>query len=323
MPHPSHPPAPPRSPQPRVASRRRSLAGLATFVLLAPVVAACSRDAGGSSVTTAHASGESARTTARPAPDLALPNIERATTPYVAQTVADDGSVTGLVELDGPAPTDSAVTPPEEIRRQCGASLVQRTVAVQGGRLAGAVVWLEGARRGKPLPSLRRHEVTIAKCQLTPRAQAVAAGGTLHVHSVDRIRTLVRLIRWPGGETAGTVATNDDGEVVPDDRVLSRVAALEVKGLQPAWLRAWVLVFDHPYATTTPAAGTFALDSVPPGEYRLVAWHERLGRVEQPVTVAAGQATNVTLRMRAGATPNGDPVGDSAGADTARRAGAR
>ena len=275
---------------------------LAASLLLA---LACSRDSG--SVTTAHAEGESARTALRPSPDVRLPNI--VATGYQVAPVTDGGSITGTIDVDGAAPTDSSIVPPEEIQRQCKPSFVDETIALQGAHLGGAVVWLEGVRRGKDFPPIRRYEVQVTGCRLVPRAQPVFAGGTLHVHSEDRLNTLVRVLRWPGGDVAATVSTNDEGQVVPDDRVLAKVGALEVKGTQPPWLRAWVLVFDHPYATSSSPVGAFTLDSVPAGQYTLVAWHERFGQVSQPVTVTAGQATRTLVRF--------------SGADTTRAEGRR
>jgi hypothetical protein len=275
----------------------------AALLLALPLASACSQ--GDSTVTTAHAEGESARASMRVPPNVPVPGITPNATPYTARPVTDGGTVGGTVEFDGAAPQDSMVTPPEDVQRECGTSLPVRTAAVSGTHVAGAVVWLEGVRSGKDFAPVRRFEVTIGGCQLVPRTQAVPEGATLHVHSTDRLRTLLRLVRWPGGETAATVATNDAGEVVPDDRVLSKVGLLEVKGVQPSWMRAWVLVFDHPYAATTSAVGAFSLDSVPAGQYKLVAWHERLGRVEQSVTVTAGQTTSVTLKLQ---VPNASPT---------------
>jgi hypothetical protein len=40
------------------------------------------------------------------------------------------------------------------------------------------------------------------------------------------------------------------------------------------------------------------MDSVPAGEYRLVAWHPRLGRVEKGVKVTSGPAESVELELK-------------------------
>ncbi len=248
-------------------------------------------------MTTAHAQAAAALPAARPAGEVALPEISRGAQPYVVRAVVDGGRIDGVVEVDRELAADSAIVPPEQLRRACGARVVPPAVPTRDGKGAGVAVWLEGVREGKALPAIRRHEVLLDACQLAPRVQTVVAGGTLHLHSADPMRALVRFVRWPAGDTVGTVATNNAGQVVPDDRVLAEAGAIEVAGLQPTWLRAWVLVLDHPYATTSTATGAFELDAVPPGQYTLVAWHERLGRVEQPVTVTAGGATTVSLRF--------------------------
>ena len=139
------------------------------------------------------------------------------------------------------------------------------------------------------------------RCLLTPRAQPALAGGTLNVKSSDPVVTRLHFIRRPANELVSTITMNDAGQVVPDEKVLATPGVVEVRGEVHPWLRAWLLVFDHPYHTATGADGAFTLADVPPGHYRLVAWHERLGIAEQAVTVETGKPTAVTLRF--GAAP--------------------
>jgi hypothetical protein len=169
---------------------------------------------------------------------------------------------------------------------------------------------------GKALPWERRYELALAGCRLAPRHLAVVAGGTLNVHGVDALPSRLRFARAAGAPGAGPAdagrvllrtTMTAAGQVVPDERVLAEAGAIEAREEERSWLRAWVLTFDHPYFATTGAGGQFALGDVPPGSYRLVTWHERLGRVVTPVTVAAGQAAPVVVRMQA---PNAAPVAD-------------
>ena len=64
------------------------------------------------------------------------------------------------------------------------------------------------------------------------------------------------------------------------------------------WPRAFLAVFDHPYYAVTQPDGSFRMDSVPPGTYTLVAWHERTGRSEQQVTVGANGAVKVDIALK-------------------------
>lgn len=63
-------------------------------------------------------------------------------------------------------------------------------------------------------------------------------------------------------------------------------------------MRAFVLVFDHPWYTLTPPSGKFRLGAVPPGEYDLELVHPA-GDLwwRKRVTVIAGQTTTIEIRL--------------------------
>src|SRR5205807_2609703 len=63
------------------------------------------------------------------------------------------------------------------------------------------------------------------------------------------------------------------------------------------WMRAWVVVAEHPFFAVTGANGEFALDNVPPGKYTLKIWHETLGTVTRDVTVDDKSVTGVVVEI--------------------------
>lgn len=65
------------------------------------------------------------------------------------------------------------------------------------------------------------------------------------------------------------------------------------------WMNAWVRVFNHPYFAVTQADGSFSLKQLPPGEYRLKAWHESLGVIEKRITVTDTQPARVDFTFEA------------------------
>ncbi len=93
------------------------------------------------------------------------------------------------------------------------------------------------------------------------------------------------------------MTATDAGTVVPDDRVLAKVGQIEATCEVHPWSRAWLLVFDHPYAVVTGRDGAFRLDGVPPGRHRVLAWHERYGVRESAVTVAPGQLAALDVKF--------------------------
>jgi plastocyanin len=55
---------------------------------------------------------------------------------------------------------------------------------------------------------------------------------------------------------------------------------------QHPWMRAYINVMPHPYFAVSAADGSFEIKNLPPGEYTLVAVHEKFG--EQTVKVKVG-----------------------------------
>lgn len=62
-------------------------------------------------------------------------------------------------------------------------------------------------------------------------------------------------------------------------------------------MSAVVLVLDNPYFVTPSEDGTFSLADIPPGDYVLVAWHERIKPIRLKVKIVAGQATTVSFNI--------------------------
>lgn len=69
-------------------------------------------------------------------------------------------------------------------------------------------------------------------------------------------------------------------------------------------MSAYILVVDHPYFTVPNASGRFTIDDVPAGDYRLVAWHERIRPITIPVRVESGRAAVVDVSL-----PLAEPAG--------------
>jgi plastocyanin len=55
------------------------------------------------------------------------------------------------------------------------------------------------------------------------------------------------------------------------------------------WMRSYVAVFKHPYFAVTGKGGTFELNNLPPGNYTIQAWHEKLGKSTQRISVGPGE----------------------------------
>ena len=64
------------------------------------------------------------------------------------------------------------------------------------------------------------------------------------------------------------------------------------------WMKAYVGVLSHPFFAVTGDDGSFTLKGLPPGDYTLEAWHEKLGTQEIKVTVAAKDSKSADFAFK-------------------------
>ena len=62
-------------------------------------------------------------------------------------------------------------------------------------------------------------------------------------------------------------------------------------------MRAIVLVLENALFAAPDAAGHYVIDRIPPGTYRLVAWHERVQPITREVLVRAGEVVTVNVAI--------------------------
>ena len=87
----------------------------------------------------------------------------------------------------------------------------------------------------------------------------------------------------------------------PDKRVtFDKAGRVEVFCSIHANMHCTVLVLENPYYAVADERGHYTITNVPPGTYKLKAWHERLPSQSQEITVpAAGEVTaNFTLGIK-------------------------
>ena len=170
------------------------------------------------------------------------------------------------------------------------AAVVSVTVTDDAGQpLADAVVMLEPAAAKLPVKPMAQVDIAQAKRQFEPRLTVVTVGTPVnfpnfdtvrhHVYSFSPIKTFE--LKLYTGVPSAPIVFDKPGAAVLGCNIHDRMAA-------------WVVVVDTPYFARTDAQGQVQLEGVPPGQYRLRAWHAGVPAGKEPapvaVTVAGGDA---------------------------------
>ena len=114
----------------------------------------------------------------------------------------------------------------------------------------------------------------------------------------DDFRQHLRFLSAGDSAARASVLLGKDEQVIPTELPAKTPGLVIIRDADHAWPRSFLAVFDHPYFAVTQSDGAYRMDSVPPGTYTLVAWHERTGRTEQKVTVGANGAVKVDLALK-------------------------
>ena len=65
------------------------------------------------------------------------------------------------------------------------------------------------------------------------------------------------------------------------------------------WMNSYAGVLDHPYFSVSGMDGSFTIGNVPPGDYTVGVWHERLGEMDMMVTVGESATADATFTYTA------------------------
>jgi hypothetical protein len=123
-----------------------------------------------------------------------------------------------------------------------------------------------------------------------PRVIGIRAGQTLAVKNSDPVSHNIHPLPKENREWSQQQS--------PESPELERKFArpeimIPVKCDVHKWMRSFIGVVSHPYFAVTGADGSFTLPNLPPGDYTVAVWHEKLGDRTQTVHVAP--AANVVV----------------------------
>jgi hypothetical protein len=234
---------------------------------------------------------------------------------YEEIDVRNGGSITGKITLTGPVPEPRVfplVLYPfaqfcKKISDGKGHILVDEFLVSADGGMQDTIVAVQQVTRGKPFPVVKQ-ELDAVDCMFHPADTAddemfaIDAKGKLrHEHPlvmVLRNHQPIWVVNRDPIVHNGQVFQNEKGNIIlnfplpiaeaPRGGMLDfdegkRVSQM-ICGMHE-FMQAWGFVVDNPYYARTGKGGTFAIDNLPPGTYRVAAWHPHLPIVEREVTV--------------------------------------
>lgn len=203
------------------------------------------------------------------------------------------GTIRGIVQFSGAG--EQKKLPVTIDQYVCGKEKTADELVVSAQRgVRNAVVWLQTPPAGVTAEIVpAKSEMDQKGCVFVPRVVLVRAGGTVDFLNSDR---LLHNVHSMSRENAPFNRTQPRGRVIPITFTKPEIVRVDCD--LHSWMRAWVVVADHPFYALSNDAGEFELPAVPPGKYTLQVWQEALGITSREVTVGP-EGARVTVELKA------------------------
>jgi len=246
---------------------------------------------------------------------------------YEAVQVSDGGTITGKVTLNGPIPPPRVfplVLYPfgpfcKKISDGKGHILLEEFIVGHEGGLQDAIVAVQRVKKGKPFPPIES-ELFSVDCMFHPAD--VSDDEQFRVDDKGKLRhahPLVSVIQNPQHISVinkdpilhnGQVFQSEKGNIIlnfplpisddprggvvhlePGKRITQMICGMH------EFMQTWGFVVDNPYYAKTGRDGTFVIDQLPPGTYKVIAWHPHLKMIEREIIIPARETVSINLEF--------------------------
>ncbi len=217
---------------------------------------------------------------------------------YEAIAVTDGGTLSGTVTIEGtaPPPAKIEVTKDPEV---CGKESKEKVNPVllvgAGGGIANVVVTVK-ATKGKKLEVPATNPVFDQRtCEFHPHVLVFPAGSTIDVLNSDGILHNIHTT-----STVNPSQNQAQPKFKPKIQIkIEKPETIAIKCDVHGWMSGFWVATDTPYVAVTDASGSFKISDLPPGDYDVELWQEKLGKAMQKASVKAKEETKVAWKMAA------------------------
>ncbi len=152
--------------------------------------------------------------------------------------------------------------------------------------IQNVVVWLE-LKRGESLPAIHpsyaesesaKVRLTNHSCRFSPRITLLRTSQTLVLGNDDPVaHSTVAFLTYNQPFNYGIASGTVEGTKLQLDKVETRPAQISCP--IHSWMKAFLLVQNHPYLAVSDEDGRIEIRDIPPGEWTFRVWQEKAGYV--------------------------------------------
>ena len=162
------------------------------------------------------------------------------------------------------------------------------------GGLKDVVVTLEHVDAGKPF-NKEPINITAENCKFLPDVNVIRQGESFKIDNIDAVMHNSQVYQKERGKILLNIPI--PAEEVSDGKITfkRKYKIMQMICGMHEFMQTWGYRVQNPYYAQTKIDGNFKIDNIPPGEYKVTAWHYLIKRQSQKVKIAAGETFDLNF----------------------------
>ena len=166
------------------------------------------------------------------------------------------------------------------------------------GGLKDVVVTLKHVDAGKPF-NKEPINITAENCKFLPDVNVIRQGESFKIDNIDAVMHNSQVYQKERGKILLNIPI--PAEEVSDGKITfkRKYKIMQMICGMHEFMQTWGYRVQNPYYAQTKIDGNFKIDNIPPGEYKVTAWHYLIKRQSQKVKIAAGETFDLNFEFDA------------------------
>ena len=166
------------------------------------------------------------------------------------------------------------------------------------GGLKDVVVTIQQVDAGKPF-NKDPINIVAENCKFLPDVSIIRQGETFKVDNLDAVMHNSQVYQKERGKILLNIPI--PAEEVSDGKITFKkhYKIMQMICGMHEFMQTWGYRVLNPYYSQTKIDGNFKIDNIPPGEYKLTAWHYLMKKQTQKIKIAAGETVDLSFVFNA------------------------
>ena len=162
------------------------------------------------------------------------------------------------------------------------------------GGLKDVVVTIQQVDAGKPF-NKEPINIVAENCKFLPDVSIIRQGETFKVDNLDAVMHNSQVYQKERGKILLNIPI--PAEEVSDGKITFKkhYKIMQMICGMHEFMQTWGYRVQNPYYSQTKIDGNFKIDNVPPGEYKLTAWHYLMKKQTQKIKIASGETIDLSF----------------------------